>query len=34
MIIRAVSGERRSMVLGTLQFSCKDSKESVEHGGR
>ena len=34
MIIRAISGERRSMVLGTLRFSCKESKESVEHGGR
>lgn len=33
MIIPAISGERRSTVLGTLRFSCKDREESVEHGG-
>ena len=33
MIIPAISGERRSMVFGTLRFSCKDSGEPVDHGG-
>ena len=33
MIIPAISGERRSMLLGTLRFSCEDSDAFVEHGG-